>query len=100
MSAQRRMLSSVFFWAQCQLKGRRTLNAQRNARFGMAEFDLAGVQHEALRFGAGCRGSVEVVAENGMSHRLHMHPQLMRASGDGIKLDARNRARSVDVEDA
>src|SRR6187200_654975 len=65
----------------------------------MAEFDLAGVQHQAVRLGAGCRRSVKVVAEDGMSHGFHVHPQLMRTSRDWIEFDARNRARSVDVDD-
>ena len=35
-----------------------------------------------------------------MSHRFHVHPQLMRSPGDGVELDARDRARSIDVDDA
>src|SRR5215218_1746255 len=93
-------MSSGIFYAHCRLKRRRTVNAQRNARFRIAEFDLAGMQHQAPRLDARSRRSVEVVAEYGMSHGLHVHPQLMRTPGDGIELDVRNRARSVDVDDA
>ena len=80
-----------------RLEGRRTVNAQRQARCGIAEFDLAGMQHQALRPGSGCWRVVEVVAEDGMSYGLHVHPHPATSAQSQSVCDTERQPISVDL---
>ena len=64
----------------------------------MAELNPTGVQHQTLRLRAGCWRSVEIVAKDRMPHGLHVNPQLVRATGHWLKLDARHRVRYAGIE--
>lgn len=81
-------------------EGCQAIDLQAHSRLRMVEFQPAGVPHQTVRHGARGRRDVDVVAQDRVLHRLHVHAKLVRASGHGFELDPRHYSPRTDFEHA